>query len=110
VGDAAADMDALLDPTVLEGVGASAGDGQQFEAEFAYGFPAANDRLTMTPGVAVALSPTTSTTSLRWSLAPYSQHSQIEPWQLSLQGEREENTTADTPVEHSLKLDFSLLF
>ncbi|MCY4054642.1 MAG: hypothetical protein OXF67_02000, partial [Cyanobacteria bacterium MAG CAR4_bin_6] len=40
-----------------------------FKAEVAYGFPAANDRLTLTPGVAVALSPTSRSYSLLWSLA-----------------------------------------
>ncbi|WP_034418202.1 autotransporter outer membrane beta-barrel domain-containing protein, partial [Candidatus Synechococcus spongiarum] len=110
MGATASGMDALLNPTVLEGLDDASTGGQQFEAEFAYGFPAHNDRLTMTPGVAVALSPTSSNTSLRWSLTPYSQQSQTPPWEIALQGEREENTTTDTPVNHSLKLDFSLLF
>ncbi|WP_025782483.1 hypothetical protein [Candidatus Synechococcus spongiarum] len=50
-------MDALLNPTVLEGVDDASSGGQQFEAQLAYGFPAHNDRLTLSPGVAVALSP-----------------------------------------------------
>ncbi|WP_025782581.1 hypothetical protein [Candidatus Synechococcus spongiarum] len=106
----ASGIHALLDPTAIQHSDTSPGNSHQFKADFAYGFPVHNNRLTMTPGVAVALSPTTSTTSLRWSLAPHSQHSQTPPWQLSLQGEREENTTTDTPVDHSLKLNFSLPF
>ncbi|MCY4236226.1 MAG: hypothetical protein OXE74_08035 [Cyanobacteria bacterium MAG CAR2_bin_4] len=36
----------------------------------------------MTPAVALALSPTTNTTILLWSLAPYSpQQGHIQPWQ-----------------------------
>jgi len=111
VGDAASGMDALLDPTVLEGGGAAAGsNSHQFTADFAYGFPIHNDRLTLTPAVAVALSPESRSYGLLWSLAPYSQQGRTQPWQLSLEGEREENTTADTPVDHSLMLNFSLLF
>ncbi|WP_034417824.1 autotransporter domain-containing protein, partial [Candidatus Synechococcus spongiarum] len=111
MGDAASGMDALLDPTVLEGVGASAGNGQQFKAQLAYGFPTHNDRLTMTPALAVALSPTTSTYSLLWSLAPYSPHQpQTEPWEIALEAERQETNSPTSPVVHSLDLSFSLLF
>jgi len=35
--------------------------GQHFEAEMAYGFPVTNDRLTLTPGMALTLSPTSRT-------------------------------------------------
>ena len=63
-------MAALLDPVVLEGLDSPAGNGQRFNAELAYGFPVANDRLTLTPALAVALSPDSSAYSLRWSLAP----------------------------------------
>ncbi|MCY4331151.1 MAG: hypothetical protein OXC96_01290, partial [Cyanobacteria bacterium MAG CAR1_bin_15] len=104
-------IQALLDPTVLEGLDASAGNGQQFTAEFAYGFPAHNDRLTVTPGVAVALSPTSNTYSLLWSLAPYSQQpGHGEPWEIALAGERQESNSPTSPVDHSLGLRFSLLF
>ena len=46
-------------------------EGGQFKAEVAYGFPAANDYLTLTPGVAVALSPDSRSYGILWSLAPY---------------------------------------
>ena len=45
-----------------------------------------------------------------WSLAPYAEPLQGEPWQLSLAGERQEVTAAPSPVDHSLKLTFSTLF
>ena len=100
---------ALLAPTVLEGVDGPAGNGQRFNAELAYGFPVANDRLTLTPALAVALSPDSSAYSLRWSLAPYSPHGHAAPWQLSIEAQRQEHNTP-TPPEHSLKLSLSLLF
>ena len=49
-------MDALPRPTVMEGLDAPS-NGQQFAAEAAYGFPALGDRLTLTPALALALSP-----------------------------------------------------
>ena len=111
VGATASGMDALLSPTVIQGLDAPGSNGQQFTAEVAYGFPAANDRLTLTPGVAVALSPSTSTYGILWSLTPYSeQPGQGEPWEIALEGEREESNSADTPVDHSLTLSFSLPF
>ena len=84
--------------------------GQQFEAELAYGLPAHSDRLSLTPAVALALSPTSRTYSLLWSLAPYAQQAHPDPWQLSLAGERQEPNTATAPMDHSLKLRFSTLF
>ena len=57
--------------------------GQQFEAELAYGLPVHSDRLSLTPAVALALSPTSRTYSLLWSLAPYTQP---ELWIKGLQG------------------------
>ncbi|MCY4235397.1 MAG: autotransporter domain-containing protein [Cyanobacteria bacterium MAG CAR2_bin_4] len=110
VGATASGMDALLSPAVLEGLHSSAGNEQRFKAELAYGFPIHNDRLTLTPALSLALSPATSAYGIRWSLSRYSQQGQTQPWQLSLQGEREETTTADTPVDHSLTLSLSLLF
>ena len=111
MGATASGMDALLSPTVLEGGGASASNGHQFKAQLAYGFPTANDRLTLTPAVALALSPTTNTTSLRWSLAPYSPHqSQTQPWQLSLEGTRQQTNSTTSSVDHSLMLNTSLTF
>ncbi|KKZ10752.1 MAG: hypothetical protein TH68_09950, partial [Candidatus Synechococcus spongiarum 142] len=58
----------------------------------------------------LALSPDSRTYSLLWALAPYAQQPQAEPWEISLEGERQESNAADSPVEHSLKLRFSLPF
>ena len=103
-------MDALLSPTAMEILDVTPSRHNQFETKLAYGFPAFNERLTLTPGVGLALSPDSITYSLLWALAPYAQQSQGEPWQISLEGERQEDNTADSPVEHSLKLRFSLPF
>ncbi len=104
-------MDALLHPTTMEVLDATPSSGrQQFEAELAYGFPADNDQLTLTPALALALSPTSRNYSLLWSLTPYTDQLQGEPWQLSLEGQRQEQNGATSPVDHSLKLTFSTLF
>ena len=103
-------MDALLNPTVIQGLDAPAGNGQQFKAEMAYGFPTANDRLTLTSGVAVALSPDSRSYGILWSLAPYARQGQTEPWEIALEGEREESNSPTSPVDHSLMLSFSLPF
>ena len=103
-------MDALLEPTTMEGLDAAPSSGQRFEAEMAYGFPAYNDQLTITPAVELAFSSTSRNYSLLWSLAPYSDQFQTEPWELSLAGERQEPTSVPSPVEHSLKLTFSNTF
>ena len=106
-------MDALLNPTTFEGLDANPSSSQQqFEAELAYGFPAHHDHITLTPALALALSPTSRNYSLLWSLAPYSdqEQGQADPWELSLAGEWQEQNGAASPVEHSLKLRFSLLF
>ncbi|MCY4235036.1 MAG: autotransporter outer membrane beta-barrel domain-containing protein [Cyanobacteria bacterium MAG CAR2_bin_4] len=92
-------MDTLLSPTVIQGLDAPDGSGQHFEAEVAYGFPTANDRLTMTPEVALALSPTSRTYGLLWSLAPYSEQGQGEPWEIALEAERQERNSATSPVD-----------
>ena len=107
---AAGGIDALLNPTTMEGLDAGPSSGQRFEAELAYGFPAHNDRLTLTPAVALALSPTSRNYSLLWSLVPYAEPAQADPWQLSLAGERQEPNTTTSQVDHSLKLRFSTLF
>ncbi|MCY4054337.1 MAG: hypothetical protein OXF67_00415 [Cyanobacteria bacterium MAG CAR4_bin_6] len=39
----------------------SGSTGHHFEANLAYGFPGANDRLTLTPGLALALAPDSRT-------------------------------------------------
>ncbi|MCY4055630.1 MAG: hypothetical protein OXF67_07130, partial [Cyanobacteria bacterium MAG CAR4_bin_6] len=106
----ASGVQALLDPTVLEGLDASASNGQRFKAAMAYGFPAANDHLTLTPGVAVALSPDSRSYGILWSLAPYARQGQTEPWEIALEGERQESNSPTSPVDHSLTLRFSLPF
>ncbi len=103
-------MDALLHPATMEGLEATPSNGQQFEAELAYGFPAHNDHITLTPALALALSPTSNTYTLLWSVAPYSEQAYPAPWALSLAGERQEQNTSTSPVDHSLELRFSTLF
>ncbi len=103
-------MDALLNSTTIEGLNIAPGNGQQFEAELAYGFSAYNDRLSFIPALGLALSPTTRNYSLLWSLAPYSDQAQADPWEVSLEGERQEKNAPASPVDHSLKLRFSTLF
>ncbi len=73
-------------------------------------FPAHNDHITLTPAVALALSSTSRNYGLLWSLAPYAEQLQGEPWELSLAGERQEQNIATSPVEYCLKLTFSTLF
>ncbi len=103
-------MDALLAPTTMGGLGAELTTGQWFEAELAYGLPAHNDRLTVTPAVALPFSPTSRDYSLLWSVAPHAHQAQGEPWELSLVGERHEQLSSTAPPDHSLKLTFSTLF
>ena len=98
---------ALLNPTAIEVVDDANSSGERFEARLAYGFPFYNDRLTLTPAVATALSNSSRSYSLLWSVAPYAQQAQDDPWQLSLEGERRENLSSPT-VDHSLKLRFAL--
>ena len=97
---------ALLNPTAIEVLDEPNSSGERFEARLAYGFPFYNDRLTLTPAVATALSNNSRTYGLLWSLAPYDEHLVGEPWQLSLEGERQE--TSSSTVDHSLKLRFAL--
>ena len=98
---------ALLNPTAIEVLDEPNSDGERFEARLAYGFPFYNDRLTLSPAVALALSTNSRTYGLLWSVAPYAQQAQDDPWQLSLEGERHENLSSPT-VDHSLKLRFAL--
>ena len=110
---AAAGMDALLNPTTMEALTAATDSSRQhqFEATLAYGFPAFNGRLTFTPGLGLTLSPDSRTYSLLWALAPYAQQPQAdELWQISLEGERQENSNPTPSADHSLALRFSLLF
>ena len=108
---AAGGMDALLHPTTFEGLDADPSSGKRFEAELAYGFPAHKDRLTLTPAVALALSPTSRNYQPPLVLGALClSQAQGEPWQLSLAAERQEPNASPSPVEHSLKLTFSTLF
>ena len=110
---AAGGLDALLNPTTMEGPGADDGsrEHQQFATRLAFGFPAFGDRLTVTPALGLALSPEHTTTSLQWALTPYTGTGQVdEPWAISLKGQQQEDRTTVSPVDHSLKLRFSLLF
>ncbi|MCY4054544.1 MAG: hypothetical protein OXF67_01485 [Cyanobacteria bacterium MAG CAR4_bin_6] len=56
---------ALLQPVALEGLDGHGSNGRRFEAQPAYGFPAANNQLTMTPAVALA-SVVASSQALQW--------------------------------------------
>ena len=105
-------MAALLDPVAIETLDGPGSNGwKQFEAELAYGFPVDNDRLTLAPAVALTLSPESRSYGLLWSLAPYSEQGWGgTPWEITLEGEREEQVSSASPPEHSLKLLFSLLF
>ena len=100
-------MAALLNPTAIELPDDASNGGEQFEARLAYGFPFYNNRLTLTPSVATALSTNSRSYSLLWSVAPYGEQLLGEPWELSLEGERQEHSSSST-VDHSLKLLFSL--
>ncbi len=84
--------------------------GQRFAAELAYGFPAHDDHVTLTPALELAFSPTSRNYGLLWSVAPYAEQLQGEPWELSLTGQQQERNTTTSPVEHSLELTFSTLF
>ena len=106
---AAGGVDALLQPTAIQVLDGAHGGQQQFAAELAYGVPAFADRFTFSPGVGLALSPDGAVYSLGWALAPYAQQAQAEPWEVALQGEREQRS-ATTSADHSLTLRFSLLF
>ena len=107
---AAGNMDTLLNPITMEGLDAEPSNGQRLTAELAYGFPAHNnDHITLTPALALALSPISRNYGLLWSVAPYPEL-QGKPWELSLTGQRQEQNTATAPVDHSLKLRFSWLF
>ena len=101
-------MDTLLHPTTMGGLDAEPTTGQWFEAELAYGFPAYNDRITISPAVAMALSPSSRTYGLLWSVAPYSEQPHAHPWQLSIEAEQELSSPS-TPIDHSFKLTFSSL-
>ena len=101
-------MAALLNPTAIEVLDDANSSGERFEARLAYGFPFYNNRLTLSPAVALALSNNSRTYGLLWSLSPYDEHLHAEPWELSLEGERQEHLSSSSSVDHSLKLRFAL--
>ena len=105
-------MEALLRPTVMEPLDDTPRSPwqQQLETRFAYGFPVFGDRLTLTPALALALSSSSRTYGLLWSVAPHAQQAQGKPWEVALEGERQEHASSSFPTDHSLKLRFSLLF
>ncbi|MXW40371.1 MAG: hypothetical protein F4Z75_04325 [Synechococcus sp. SB0668_bin_15] len=107
-------LDALLNPVAIQVLDAEPqrNGAQHFEATLAYGFPAFNNRLTLTPGLGLALASDSRNYTLLWALSPYSPHQgqPAQPWQLSLEGERQETSSTDAAVDHSLGLRFSFLF
>ncbi|WP_161632581.1 hypothetical protein [Candidatus Synechococcus spongiarum] len=58
----------------------------------------------------MALSPDSRSYGLLWSLAPYSRQGRTEPWEIALEGTRQQTNSPTSPVDHSLGLRFSLLF
>ena len=101
-------MDALLNPVTMEFPDAGSSGGQQFETQLAYGLAIFDDRLTLSPALGLTLSPDSRRYSLLWALQPYSEQGLADAWQLSLDVHRQEKSSATSPVDHSLKLGFSL--
>ncbi len=100
--------DALLNPVTMEFPDAGSSGGQQFETQLAYGLAIFDDRLTLSPALGLTLSPDSRRYSLLWALQPYSEQGLADAWQLSLDVHRREKSSATSPVDHSLKLGFSL--
>ncbi len=101
-------MDALLNSVTMEFPGAVSSSGQQFETQLAYGLALFDDRFTLIPALGLALSLDSTHYSLFWALQPYSRQGQADVWQLSLDVHRQEESSATSPVDHSLKLGFSV--
>ncbi|MXZ83245.1 MAG: hypothetical protein F4Z10_06065 [Synechococcus sp. SB0666_bin_14] len=78
----------------------------------AYGLPVFNNRLTMTPGIGLALASDTTSYRILWALRPYVPQPghTAEDWELSLEGQRQETSSADAAVDHSLGLRFFFPF
>ena len=109
---ASSGSDALLSPTAWPEMetSTSAGEVQQFGARMGYGLLAYRDALLITPEVSLALSSSGSTTSLGFSLAPYSQQGYSYPWQVVVERQQHSKGNSDNPTtRHSLQLLFSLL-
>ena len=107
-------MDALLNPTAIQVLDADPQRNgvQHFEATLTYGLPTFSNRLTMTPGIGLALASDTTSYRLLWALRPYADkpgHT-AQVWQISQDGQRQQRSSPDTPVDHSLGINFSLLF
>ncbi|MYC49733.1 MAG: hypothetical protein F4X50_05490 [Synechococcus sp. SB0662_bin_14] len=107
-------LDALLNPVALDVLDADPqrNGAHHFEATLAYGLPAFGDRLTMTPGIGLALASDSRTYRLLWALKPYAPQPghTAQDWQLSLEGQRQETSSADAAVDHSLGLRFFFPF
>ncbi|MYC50086.1 MAG: hypothetical protein F4X50_07380 [Synechococcus sp. SB0662_bin_14] len=107
-------LDALLNPTAIQVLNADPqrNGGQHFEATLAYGLPVFNNRLTMTPGIGLALASDTTSYRLLWALRPYADHTEhtAQDWQLSLEAERQQRSSTGVAVDHSLGINFSFLF
>ena len=89
----------------------SAGEDHQFAARMGYGFLAYRDALLITPKLGVALSSDGATTTLGFSLSPYSQEGSGQPWEMVLERQqRSSGNGANPTTQHSLNLRFSLLF
>ena len=101
-------MDALLNPVTMEFPGAVSSSGQQFETQLAYGLALFDDRFTLVPALGLAFSPDGTDYSLLCAFQPYSWQGQADVWQLSLDVHRQDESSATSPVDHSLKLGFSL--
>ena len=88
----------------------SAGEDHQFAARLGYGFLAYRDALLITPKLGVALSGDGATTTLGFSLSPYSQEGSGQPWEMVLERQHSNGNSDDPTTQHSLDLRFSLLF
>ena len=102
-------MDSLLNPVALQlPADAPSASSQRFETQLAYGMAIFDERLVLSPSVDLALSPDSRRYGLLWALQPHSQQGQADPWHLSLGVHRQEWSSQSSPVDHSLRLGFSL--
>ncbi|MYC48890.1 MAG: hypothetical protein F4X50_01100 [Synechococcus sp. SB0662_bin_14] len=64
----------------------------------------------MTPGIGLALASDTSSYRLLWALRPYVPQPghTAEDWELSLEAERQQRSSTNPAVDHSIGLNFSL--
>ena len=109
---ASSGSDALLSPPSWPEMetSTSAAEGQQFAARMGYGLLAYRDALLITPELGVALSGDGATTTLGFSLSPYSQQGSGQPWEMVLERQHSNGNSDDPTTQHSLNLRFSLLF